>query len=172
MSQLRYPSFFYDEKFVLKVSLLLKLTIFYGLRHAFMVFLAFMPSPKTGSSYSWMQHLIDPIFLITDIPVLLVAVAWANRHETAGPFWRKLWGMGRWLLALALVSHSTLLLTLQGQQIFANLDSDGAYSLIFVILDMVFLAYVLGSPRVKDIFADFPAPPSDDATEQAGSKKK
>ncbi len=155
--KLRYHSFRYDDRFVLKVSPFLWVTLFYALRHVILVGLSFLP--KTGGSLGFLRHQVDPLFLLTGLPALLVVYAFFLRAPNATPFDRRIWHAGRWLLASSYVLHLVLLLSLQYKAVLADFLESGIVIMLFALVDLLVISYLLRSPLVRDIFADYPEPP-------------
>jgi hypothetical protein len=56
-----YPPDRYDRNLVLKVPFLLLVILLYGVRHLFIVFLAYNPSPKFAGVFAFLQPLASPI---------------------------------------------------------------------------------------------------------------
>lgn len=151
----------FDRNFVLKPSPGLILLMFYAARHFLFVLLAYNPSPRLGSAFSFLQHYATPTSLLFGLPALLVIVAWVQRIPNAKGIWRAIWRQGKWLLSLSILSHFAFLVYSAGPDILGSYVLTDSARLAVVILgvDVLSLYYLWRSPRVSDVFADFPARP-------------
>jgi hypothetical protein len=157
---LAHPLSRYDDHFVLKVPPLLWITLLYALRHVILVGLSFMP--KTAGMLEFLRHQIDPLLLLTDLPALLVIYAYSQRKPDAKSLVRGIWRAGRWLLVSSFALHFMLQLTFHYKTMLAYFQGYGGSVVLFALADLCALSYLLllGSPLVRDVFADFPAPPA------------
>jgi len=151
---LRYPSFRYDDRLVLKVSPLLWIVLLYALRHVILVGLSFLP--KTAGTLGFLRHQIDPLFLLTDVPAFAVVYGYFLRTPQATRFDRRLWHAGRWLLVSSYAMHFVLLLSLQYKAVLTDFLESGIAVMLFAVVDILVLSYLLRSALVRDIFADYP----------------
>ena len=148
----QYNSSRYDDRFILKVSPLLWLVIFYSLRH-FLLFL-FVSLTKSADLMSLVADVVDPRLMVSDTLALLVLFAYLSRlGENPWPPFRRLWHGGKWLLVAA-TALNTLLLPLLLWEKIAELD---LLPLTLLELNVVIMVYLVRSTLVRDIFADFPA---------------
>ena len=154
---LNYPSYRYDDNFVLKVPLLLWLTMLYGVRHAFLLAAAWMmPSDVFGTPWTYMQSSV--LFLATDAVAALLLLATGHRVPTGWKFMRPVWKLGRWLLSGAFGAAIVLFVYLNRETITDPEDLHFLDAILVIVVDLAFIAYLLGSRLVRDVFRDFPAP--------------
>jgi len=151
-----YPVYRYDEKFVLKVSPLLKVIFLYSLRHLVFILLAYNPIQKLGGSLDFLKYQFDPLLVMSDIPALLLVYAWANRNAGAPLKVQALWHKGRGLLAASAVLHLTLMLWLNAHEALQSPVDTGFPIFLQGLVDVGVLLYLFRSSLVKDIFADYP----------------
>lgn len=131
----------------------------YTIRHMFIVFLAYNPSPKLGSAFAFLQPMAEPWFVAADLPALLVLLAWWQRRPGAAAFWRRTWHSGRILLTVSLLLQFALLAHAQGLELWASyyLTQGERLAIVTLGLNLLLIYYLWRSPRVGDTFADFPA---------------
>ena len=154
---LNYPSYRYDDNFVLKVPLLLWLTLLYGVRHVFIVSATrMMPLDVFDTPWIYMQS--SALFLLTDAVAALLLFATGHRVPTGSNFMRQVWKLGRWLLAGAFGAAIALFVYLNRETITDPGDMHFLEAILVVAVDLAFIAYLLGSRLVTDVFRDFPAP--------------
>ena len=151
-----HPVYRYDEKFVLKVSPLLKVIILYSLRHLVFILLAYSPSQKISGSMDFLKHQIDPLLAISDIPALVLVYAWINRRADASTRMRAIWHKGRELLMASVGLHLGLMLWISGHATLSDPTGTGFFVLLQGLLDFGAFLYLFRSRLVKDIFADYP----------------
>jgi cell division protein FtsW (lipid II flippase) len=96
------------------------------------------------------------------LPAIAVIIASVQRSPTAGSQTRWLWRNGRWfLLGSALANLAIALLPIKdGLYALSTLDV-----LQFSVISYI-LVYLFRSERVRDTFADFPAPPPPEDQEE------
>jgi hypothetical protein len=144
----------YNDDLVLKVPVPLWLVLVFLVRHLLLLGITFLPT--TGEEIRVLRELVRPEYLIADLialPVLLIAI----RRRPQAPDWmRRLWPMGRWLLALSVLTHLVLLgraLAVFGQPLERSLNEA---TLIVVLLDLAVLGYLWRSRLLRDLFRTFP----------------
>jgi hypothetical protein len=94
----------------------------------------------------------------SDLPALLVLIAWLKRLPETGTFWRSVWKHGRLLLTTSLMIQFALLLWQQGQglsQAFSFTDAQ-RFVIVNMGLDLLIIYYLWRFAIVRDVFADFP----------------
>jgi hypothetical protein len=149
-----YPSFRYDPGLVLKVPPTLWLLMLFLVRHFVLVGLTF--TPRGGSTVSYLRDLVSPLFLVSDLPALLVLVAAARRRAGATRPIRALWSRGRVLLGASAVLYLVLLaasLWASGQPLDLAVNEAVVAS---VCAHLLVLVYLVRSRLAKDVFEDFP----------------
>jgi hypothetical protein len=123
-----------------------------------MVFLAYNPSPRLGQAFSFLQGYQSVWFILTEIPAILVLVAWLKRIPDTGPFWRWIWHNGRYFLTATLLMQFALLASREWQGLrhaFSLTDSQ-RFVILNLGLDVLVLYYLWRFSVVRDVFADFP----------------
>lgn len=148
----QYNSLRYDDRFILKVSPLLWLVMFYSMRH-FLLFL-FVSLSQSASLMGVVADEVDIRLMASDCLALVVLIAYFGRlGKKPGELFRRLWHSGRWLL-LAATALNTVLLPLILWKKIADLN---LVVLTLLELNAVVIIYLMRSTLVRDIFADFPA---------------
>ncbi len=150
----------YDRFLCLKVPFHLALAMFFSIRHLFIVFLAYNPSPKMAAAFTYLQAFQSPLFVFSDLPALLVLVAWLKRLPESGALWRSVWKHGRVLLTVSLLCQFALLFWQQGQslsQAYSYTDSQ-RFVIVNMGLGLLTIYYLWRFAIIRDVFADFPAP--------------
>lgn len=157
----RYPPESYDRNLALKPSRVLIAVMGYCVLPMFLVILAFSPSPKLQASFSQFQNFSSPLSILCALPATLVLLAWGRRLPDSRAFWRRVWHSGRVLLSLSLTSHFLLTAYHSHTSILNSyaLSSADRMLVVHMGLDLLALYYLWRSPRVGDVFADFPAKP-------------
>jgi hypothetical protein len=127
------------------------------------ILLAYNPSPKLQTAFAPLQHYATPFSLLCGLPAALVIAAWAKRLPGSGNAWRRIWGLGKWLLSLSLVSQLLLLYSEVHGSLWASyaLDATDRFLLLQMGLSLLALYYLWRVPRVSDVFCDFPARPEE-----------
>lgn len=153
-----YPPDNYDRNLVLKVPFLLMVILLYSVRHLFIVFLAYNPSPKFAGAFAFMQPLASPYFVLADLPAMLVLAAWIRRAPKAGNFVRWIWRHGQVLLSASLLPQFVLLIFLEGGGVWSAYFYDDRERLVIISLslNLLVLYFLWRFPLFGDVFADFP----------------
>jgi len=153
---LKYSTFHYDENLLLKVPPLLWLSILYGIRHFFIVG-ATVLMPMDVVTIPWINFQTSPFFMLTDLPAVLVLLAIGHRIPNAISFMRWVWMHGRWLLVSSHMAGIALF-TYVNKEVMTDPSSWGfPDGMLVVIIDSVFVGFLLLSERVRDVFKDFPS---------------
>jgi tetratricopeptide (TPR) repeat protein len=150
-----HAAFRYNDAFQLKVSPMLWLAMFFGLRHV-AIFLLISLRPNVPVFDFWYELQNDNILKISDLLVALVVVAANHRLPTSQAFWRKLWHQGRNVLLFAFCLDLVLFLVLHGTVLLEPDVYRFPPAVAVVLLDFSILAFLLRSTLVREIFADFP----------------
>lgn len=153
----------YNRYGVLRPSPALWTALLFQCRHILGTGLVLMASGRGMGSggaqgrmdLSELGNLLEPVFLLSDMPALLVLLTIAARLPGAGALPRRLWRHGRILMVLSVAAYVALFV--------AHLPPRaGAVPLV----DWVGLAgtlavggYVLLSRYVRDLFTEFPESP-------------
>lgn len=149
-----YPSHYYDDHLVLRVPLPLWIAMAFLVRDLAVLAVTFVPG--SGEAVNLLRDFVQPLFLIADIPALLV-LAIALRRKPDSPGWmRRIWGWGRHLLALSAILHLVLWTAHFGMVHRWNLFRLDEGVVLSLALDAVILVYLLTSLLLRDLFRDFP----------------
>ena len=150
-----------DDYGCLRISFGLWLIIVYLCRHVVLLLLGATSSFATftygqmGASYAVLYS--NPWFLLASAPALPVLAAGLRRAPSAPSFIRLIWQAGTMLLSLAAVLDMAilgiLLVTTSAQLEVIHLSQ--------TMLTAVCLLVLMRSKRIRDTFAEFPAPPAD-----------
>lgn len=148
----------YTDDGALKVALTLWLVMAYLGRNLLFVFIGGV-STFAGRRFSSSATDYSPLFsnemlLLASLPAIIVIVAAFRRVPSAGAVARKIWRNGRWILIAAVILDLMIVWMISPRQPHAI----STLQVAFVILDVYALIYLFRSSRVRDTFADFPAP--------------
>ena len=150
----------YDKNLCLKPSFGLYFALIFGIKDFLLVILPAFASFKSNStSLDYLADLVQPEMFLADLIVILVWLALLNRDPNAKVLWRNVWSKGRLLLILAFSLHAAVLL---GERLYAinqvvNWQRALDLKLVYMfIINLIFLANLLTSQRIKDTFADWP----------------
>jgi hypothetical protein len=140
-----------DEYGCLKVPFLLILAMVYLARHPLVPLAVFAAGGKNGP----MSYLLDAshllLYISCSIPALAVLLAWNHRLPAGRAVVRWIWARGQWLLLLAALSDMAVRLYLT-ENLLKGL------AIAQLLLDGYVIFYIFISVRVRDVFAEFPAP--------------
>lgn len=147
-----------DSYLCLKPPFVMKVAMIYAIRHMAMVFLVF--SPISMGDLSYLKAFLTPPYVASDVPGLLVVIAWALRHPGAHDVWRWIWRRGRILLTIGIALNLSLLTAFEVGNLFSVYFWGGreAVTVFSLILDAMVLLYLWRSKTVPEVFAEFPAP--------------
>ena len=149
-----YPVDRYDEHLVLKIPTLLWFVMLFLVRHAILVLLSFLP--RTADAMTYLRDLVDPLFLLADVPAAVVLFA-AVRRKPGVPGWiPALWQRGRPLLASSALLYLLLLIASLATSARPLLPTVNEALILSILLNLAIFAWLVRSPLVKDVFADFP----------------
>jgi len=99
MSHPDFPLVRYNRYGVLRINLMTVIAILFMSRHVLtFVILGIALSRAQPSSRNAFSGLFEPIFMLADIPALLVLLAAISRHPKSGMTLRIIWRGGAWLL--------------------------------------------------------------------------
>lgn len=149
---LKYDANFYDENLNLKVTPLLWFSILYGIRHFFFVAAAKL-MPMDVVTVPWLNLQASEYFLLADVPALLVLIAIGHRTPDGLKPMQWVWRNGRILLVASYASSLAAFIFINN--IAAEFVYwDVAYLAPIVLIDVFFIAYLLRSELVRDIFGN------------------
>ncbi len=159
----RYDFIRYNRYGVLRPSLGLWLSLTFLCRHVITILLVAMAAGRgmqggnNAMDMSDFGHLVTPIFMLSDLPALMLLLALAARLPTAGVLPRAIWRAGRLLLLLSILAYAGLIVRhwpAVGISGFAVADWLGFAGTSAIAL------YVLGSTYLADLFREFPDRPN------------
>ena len=150
----------YDKFFCLKPSFSLYLALIFGIKDFLLVILPAFASFKSNStSLDYLAGLVQPEMFIADLMVIVVWLALFKRNPDSKVVWKNIWSKGRLMLIVAFGIHAAILLVEQMYAFNAVANWQRALDLKIIYLlaiNLIFLANLLTSQRIKDTFADWP----------------
>lgn len=162
-SRRRYSLSSYDQNLCLKPPLMLWIGILFlsrGLTLPLLVTLS-----QLGGGNADTRALVHGLFglgtLLPSSLAFLVLFALAMRSPSGVRAARWIWRRGRLLLAAAAILDLALAVaaaTTGPSGRGGGIEAIGEWQLVGALFDLYFLVYILASRRVRDVFADFPAP--------------
>lgn len=167
MTRYTYPYDRYNRFDVLKVNVLTAGVVLFLSRHllAFVVLGIALSRTQVGGDGAF-AGLFEPVFMLADIPALLVLLAMLGRHPKSGKTLRFVWRCG----PLLLLGSAVLYLALVIRQLGTDPSRFG-WLLWIMIAGSVFAGtYALLSPYARMLFGQFPDPrfADDDRTGSQG----
>ena len=171
---MKYPLEQYDDYLCLKISIGVVLTILFSIRHLLAIPLAFLPMAGSDLSYLSNSLVQTPYLVFTDIPGLLVFIAWMNRNPKAGSLTRTIWQKGRFILTIGLSIQLAITAQQNGLQVLFSyyFDTDQYVSLVSLFINFLAIYYLWRSARVAETFSCFPeTKPPQDAPASTGVKQ-
>jgi tetratricopeptide (TPR) repeat protein len=137
-------------------TFLIWVVFLYGLSH----FFCLMPVMRQMLG-SWTEVEASTWFLPSDLVAAALVYTWFNRIPEAGQGFRAIWRYGRGLLVLGYLWSTLCLLWLNRSVLFNSDHSHFVVVIAILSLNILAIAYLLRSSKVKAVFASFP--PSDQA---------
>lgn len=147
----------YDQYLTLKPSLGMVCALAYSARHMLLVVLAYLPLLPGKSDMAFLKSVLSPAMVLSDVPGLLLLLAWRNRRPEASAFWRRIWRQGRAWLLFALVAQLGLLYTTSLPGRLSDFTGAGLPAVAYLALHLIIIVYVASSGRLREVFRDFPA---------------
>ena len=160
MSQYKYDFSRYNRFAVVKVNALTAAAVLFLSRHVLtFIVLGIALSRTRLHIQDAFAGILDPRYMYSDIPALLVLLAMLGRHPKSGTMIRFLWRAGRYLL---LISAATYLILL-GRQLGPDPMRYGWMVWLMIVGSAAAVGYTFVSPYARDVFREFPDPePSED----------
>jgi hypothetical protein len=149
-----YPASRYDEHLMLKVPAMLWLAMVFLVRDLALLAVTFLPT--SGSAIEVLRDYVEPIYLVADLPALVVLLLAMRRRPGAPPWMRKAWRAGRHLLLASAALHIGLWTAHFGAVDHWNLLRLNEGVILLTVLDVAILFYLARSPLVADLFQDTP----------------
>jgi hypothetical protein len=159
----RYPASRYDDQLNLRTPLPLWLAMAFLVRHLALLGITFLPT--TGEEIEVLRDLVQPWYLLADMPALPVLFVAMRRRPQCGDWARRTWRSGRWLLMASAAGYLVLLgptLAASARPLHLVLNE---WVLASVVANLWILIYLVRSPLLRDLFADFPERRSQGATD-------
>jgi hypothetical protein len=134
------------------------LLLFLG-RHVLLLLLLGLSHGRSGQGPGnpELAALIDPVFIIADIPAWVLLFALGARLPTAGPAVRLIWRQGKAVMLAAISLFLALHIYRSGLAFAAYSTATWAV----LAANLAAVAYIAASRYLRDLFAGFPAPASD-----------
>ena len=156
MKSYKYHYSRYNAHDVVKINLITLLSTLFMSRHilgVYIIGMAFRPG-RTGTvrAHGAFDGLIEPIYMIADIPALLLLLAMLARHPKGGPIARFVWRCGPYLLLTSALIYFFLLFDTIGW-------TPHRYGMLVwgsILGNLAIVAYVFLSPYARDLFQQFP----------------
>lgn len=150
-----YPFERYNRFDALRINFLTICAVLFLSRHVltFLV-LGIALSRMPGEGKAAFGGLFEPVYMLADIPALLVLLAMLARHPKTGRVLRAVWRGGPFLLAASALTY----LTFAVPALDAGRLRHGWIPGIMVVGTVIAAAYVLLSPYARDLFRSYPAP--------------
>jgi hypothetical protein len=152
--RLPYPLFRYDEELVLKVPVSLWVAMGFLVRHFVLLGVTFLP--RTGDMTEYLRDLVDPIFLLSDLPAVIVLLAALRRRSAAARPVRLVWSRGRALLGASAVLYLGFLAVKLASAARPLAVSINEAVIASGLAHVLIIAYLARSRLVRDVFAQFP----------------
>jgi len=149
----------YDDHFCLKPPALLWLAVLY-LSRTFLLLVIYVVSSVSRISPDALATLRGTVSIYAFVPALVAApvlVALLRRAPSATSLVRWFWAHGRTILILAAILDCAVSVGGAGLG-DGDVTNLSPVSLLAALFDIYFLVYILATRRVRDTFADFPAP--------------
>ena len=154
----------YDEYSCLKPSKGLYIAILFAMKDVVLIIVEALSKLKAKGGpnrLDYFEQLVQPEMVIVNILALLVFITFMKRKPTEQGIWKKISANGRMVLLVALGLHLMILGLEQYISISEAYRWDKGVSapiLYIMFIDVIFIAYVATSQRIKDVFADWPTP--------------
>ena len=108
---------------------------------------------KEAIDLGGVMSLIEPIYMIADIPALVLLYALGARLPKSGAAVRRVWDAGRWLILASITIYLALFALTRG----IDAETFGPATWASLALSALVVTYVIGSKFLKDLFGQFPA---------------
>jgi Protein of unknown function (DUF2919) len=146
----------YNAFDVVKVNIPTIVGALFMARHLLGIFIIGMAfrSGRTGTveSHGAFSGLVEPIYMIADIPAVLVLIAMLSRHPKSGALTRVIWRYGQYLLLASAIVYFFLFFDKVG---WAH-QRYGWPVWLSLLGTVAVVAYVFVSPYARDLFRQFP----------------
>ena len=155
MNRDRYPYHFYNQFDVLRINAATIVAVLYLSRHVLtFLILGIALSRAPASGREAFAGILEPIYMLSDIPALLVFLAMLARHPKTGRALRLVWRCG----PLLLLGSALLYLGLVIHKVGNDPVQYGWLLAAMIAGAIAAPAYVLLSPYARRLFREFPDP--------------
>ena len=153
MQRYKDPYDRYNRFHVVKVNLPIAASVLFLSRHILtFLFLGIAFSRTHIAINDAFGGLFEPVYMLSDIPALVVFLAMLARHPNSGRPARIAWRLGPYLLLGSAVGYLALL----GRQIGFGPGNFGWAAWVMVLGTAAAIAYIFLSPYARDVFREFP----------------
>lgn len=153
MQRYKYAYSRYNRFHVVKVNLPTAASVLFLSRHILtFLFLGIAFSRTHIAVNDAFGGLFEPVYMLSDIPALLVFLAMLARHPNSGRLARAAWRLGPYLLLISAAGYLVLL----GRQLGFAPGSFGWAAWAMILGTAAAIAYVFLSPYARDVFREFP----------------
>ena len=152
----------YDKHSCLKPSVGLYVAILFSMKDTVLIIVEALSKLKAKGGpnrLEYFEDLVQPEMILVNIIGLLLFVSFMKREPKEQGFWKKVSKNGRLLLVAALSLHLVILGIEQHVAISEAYRWNKGISIsIFymMLIDIIFIAYVATSQRIKDVFQEWP----------------
>lgn len=163
MKRYKYPYIRYNRFDVVKVNAPTMASVLFLSRHILIFLLIGLALGRArvagGNAYA---GLVEPVYMLSDLPALLVFLAMMARHPKSGRSVRLIWHAGPYLLLVSALGYFALLVRQLGP------DPTRYVWPIWVVVGatVVAVGYIFLSGYARDVFREFPDARLDDAGER------
>ncbi len=155
MTRYKYPYDRYNRFQVLRVNLGTIVSVLFLSRHVltFLVLgIALSRAPAAGKDA--FSGILEPVYMLADVPALLVFLAMLARHPKTGRALRLVWRCGPLLLPVSALIYLGLVI----RQVGTDPAHYGGLIGAMIAGALAAAAYVLLSPYARALFREFPDP--------------
>jgi hypothetical protein len=165
MDRYKYDYSRYNKFDVVRVNALTAAAVVFLSRHliAFLVLGIALGRARLHVESAF-SGLLEPEYMLSDLPALLVLLAMLGRHPKGGRLTRLIWRSGRYLLLISAAAYIVLL----GRQLGLNPAHYSWAAGLMVAGSAAAAGYILFSPYARDLFREFP----DAALNDDGTRKR
>jgi len=152
----------YDEYSCLKPSKGLYIAILFAMKDVVLIIVEALSKLKAKGGTNrleYFEQLVQPEMVVVNMLALLLFISLMKRKPTEQGLWKKISINGRKILLIALILH---LVILGLEQVVSISEAYRWYKGIstplfyMMFIDILFIAYVFTSQRIKDTFKEWP----------------
>ena len=152
----------YDKHSCLKPGLWLYIAVFFAMKDVVLIIVEALSGLKAkggANNLSYFEQLVQPEMVLVNILGLFVFVSLIKRDPDVTGFWKNVFFKGRKILIAAFVLHLVILAYEQYLLAAETYKWSKGISLPLIymmVVDMIFLAAIITSERVKIVFSEWP----------------